>query len=153
MRGSTDWTISQNTIYGVGDASYAGIYELDGYGVISDNTLIDADGGILVDGVTSPPPQSVNLCSIGRYSYSTFSSCSFALPAGSDVTVDIQDVTIGAHTKEVQRSCSQTELRPLSTVFLRIPITPWQPFWHLTGQMVVRLPSKSTTPTETVVKD
>ena len=90
MRGSTDWTISQNTIYGVGDASYAGIYELDGYGVISDNTLIDADGGILVDGVTSPPPQNVNLCTIGRYSYSTFSSCSFALPAGSDVTVDIQ---------------------------------------------------------------
>jgi parallel beta-helix repeat protein len=31
MRGSTDWTISQNTINGVGDASYAGIYELESH--------------------------------------------------------------------------------------------------------------------------
>jgi plastocyanin/FlaG/FlaF family flagellin (archaellin) len=56
MRGSTGWEITNNNITGTGDASYPGIYELNGYGAISGNTLIDADGGILIDGVTTPPP-------------------------------------------------------------------------------------------------
>jgi len=51
MRGALDWNIMDNTILGQGDASKAGIYVKDGYGVIDGNTLIDADGGILVDGV------------------------------------------------------------------------------------------------------
>ena len=51
MRGALDWTISDNTINGAGDASKAGIYVKDGYGVIDGNTLVDADGGILIDGV------------------------------------------------------------------------------------------------------
>jgi len=51
MRGATDFTITDNVITGKQDASFAGIYSLNGYGVISGNTLTDADGGILVDGV------------------------------------------------------------------------------------------------------
>jgi plastocyanin len=51
MRGATDLTITDNTIYGDSDSSHAGIYSLNGYGLIDGNTLVDADGGILVDGV------------------------------------------------------------------------------------------------------
>jgi parallel beta-helix repeat protein len=51
MRGATDWKITDNTINGLGEAAYAGIYVMNGYGEISGNTLTDADGGILIDGV------------------------------------------------------------------------------------------------------
>ena len=40
-----------NVINGGGDSSKAGIYVKDGNGVIDGNTLVDADGGILIDGV------------------------------------------------------------------------------------------------------
>jgi len=51
MRGAVDWTMTDNTIYGDSDSSHAGIYSMNGYGLIDGNTLVDADGGILVDGV------------------------------------------------------------------------------------------------------
>ena len=51
MRGALDWNIVDNMITGVGDSSKAGIYVKDGNGVIDGNTLVDADGGILIDGV------------------------------------------------------------------------------------------------------
>ena len=51
MRGALDWEIKDNVINGKGDSSMAGIYVKDGYGVIDGNTLVDADGGILVDGI------------------------------------------------------------------------------------------------------
>ena len=51
LRGALDYSITNNTIYGDGDASHAGIYTLAGDGVIDGNTLVDADGGILVDGI------------------------------------------------------------------------------------------------------
>ena len=51
MRGALDWHIKDNTINGGGDSSKAGIYVKDGNGVIDGNTLVDADGGILIDGV------------------------------------------------------------------------------------------------------
>ncbi len=53
MRGGLDWEITDNTIYGDGDASHVGIAARNGYGIIDGNTLIDADGGILVDGITA----------------------------------------------------------------------------------------------------
>jgi flagellin-like protein len=52
MRGAVGWDISNNTIYGDGNAAHAGIYVKDGYGSINGNTLVDADGGILVDGLS-----------------------------------------------------------------------------------------------------
>ena len=51
LRGALDWDISDNTILGDGDSSNAGIYVLNGYGEIDGNTLVDADGGVLVDGI------------------------------------------------------------------------------------------------------
>ena len=51
MRGALDWNITGNDITGDGEAANPGIYALNGYGVISDNTLVDADGGILIDGI------------------------------------------------------------------------------------------------------
>ena len=59
MRGGLDWAILNNTINGDGDASHAGIAARNGYGVIDGNTLIDADGGIIVDGIT--PGNNVNI--------------------------------------------------------------------------------------------
>jgi len=51
IRGGLDWSITDNVIYGDGDAAHAGIYVLAGDGIIDGNTLIDADGGILIDGI------------------------------------------------------------------------------------------------------
>ncbi len=51
MRGSLDWSINDNIITGLGDSSLAGILVKDGYGEIDGNTLINSDGGILVDGI------------------------------------------------------------------------------------------------------
>ena len=53
MRYGTDWTITNNSINGIGDATFPGIGALSGYGKISGNTLTDADGGILIDGITT----------------------------------------------------------------------------------------------------
>ena len=53
MRGGLDWEITDNTIYGDGDASHIGIAARNAYGIIDGNTLIDADGGILIDGITA----------------------------------------------------------------------------------------------------
>ena len=52
MRGGLDWKIMNNTVYGDGDASHAGIAARNGYGVIDGNTMVDTDGGILIDGIT-----------------------------------------------------------------------------------------------------
>jgi len=52
MRGAVGWDISDNTIFGDGNSAHAGIYVKDGYGTIDGNSLIDADGGILVDGLS-----------------------------------------------------------------------------------------------------
>jgi flagellin-like protein len=51
MRGALDWTINDNDITGLGQSSLSGILVKDGYGEIDGNTLVDSDGGILVDGV------------------------------------------------------------------------------------------------------
>jgi len=51
LRGALDWTITNNDITGLGQSSLSGILVKDGYGVIDGNTLVDSDGGILVDGV------------------------------------------------------------------------------------------------------
>jgi len=51
MRGSLDWTINDNTITGLSESSLSGILVKDGYGEIDGNTLVNSDGGILIDGV------------------------------------------------------------------------------------------------------
>ena len=66
MRGATDWTITDNVITGKSDAALAGIYVKDGYGVIDGNTMTDADGGILVDGVKYGYEANVTNNNIGQ---------------------------------------------------------------------------------------
>ena len=50
-RSGKQWDIDGNTIRGVSSASNAGIYVQSGHGTITNNELIDADGGIAVYGV------------------------------------------------------------------------------------------------------
>ena len=50
-RSGKQWDIDGNTIRGISSASNAGIYVQSGHGTITDNNLIDADGGIAVYGV------------------------------------------------------------------------------------------------------
>lgn len=49
----TEYNIDGNTIRGIGNSGNAGIYLRNGWGSVSDNTLLDADGGINVYGVLS----------------------------------------------------------------------------------------------------
>ncbi|PXF22898.1 MAG: hypothetical protein CXX72_02240, partial [Methanobacteriota archaeon] len=49
----TEYNIDGNTIRGIKSAANAGIYLRNGWGSVSDNTLLDADGGINVYGVLS----------------------------------------------------------------------------------------------------
>ena len=51
LRGALDFEIKDNSISGLANAAEAGIYVRNGYGEIDGNTLVDADGGILVDGI------------------------------------------------------------------------------------------------------
>ncbi|MCS5537354.1 MAG: hypothetical protein NZ770_04555, partial [Candidatus Poseidoniaceae archaeon] len=65
LRGALDYTINENTIYGQGNSAWAGIYTKDGYGEIDGNTLVDADAGILIDGVKYGYDVSVTNNTIG----------------------------------------------------------------------------------------
>ena len=47
-RNGKQWDVQGNTFRGIGDASYPGVYAQSGWGTVSDNTLIDADGGISI---------------------------------------------------------------------------------------------------------
>ena len=59
LRGTLDYDVKNNNITGDRNQAHPGIYTLNGYGSISDNTLTDADGGIMVDGVRSGQSLSV----------------------------------------------------------------------------------------------
>ena len=91
MSQAQDFTITGNTIYGAGDASHAGIDVSGGYGDIDNNTLIDADGGIVLDSMTNPPAPSSSLCTIRSYSYNYGpATCTVSLAAGKTMAVNIQ---------------------------------------------------------------
>ena len=64
MYGIQDYTIDNNEIIGTAEAGEAGIETDAGYGVISNNSLLDADGGIYMEDATSPPAPSTSLCTI-----------------------------------------------------------------------------------------
>jgi flagellin-like protein len=53
LRGTREWTISNNDITGIGSAANACIFVLNGHGTISGNSCTDADGGIAISGVRS----------------------------------------------------------------------------------------------------
>ena len=90
MSQAQDFTISGNTINGAGDAAHAGIDVNGGYGDIDNNTLIDADGGIVLDSMTNPPAPTSSLCTIRSYSYSYGpATCTVTLAAGKTMAVNI----------------------------------------------------------------
>jgi len=84
-----DFTVSGNTINGAGDAAHAGIDINGGYGEIDNNTLLDADGGIVLDSMTNPPAPTSSLCTIRSYSYSRTATCSVTLAAGKVMAVNV----------------------------------------------------------------
>ena len=53
LRNAKQWDINNNTIFGDANSAHSGIYVRNGHGSITDNTLIDSDGGINVYGVRS----------------------------------------------------------------------------------------------------
>ena len=50
-RNGKQWDVDGNTFRGIGDDAFPGVYVQSGWGTITDNTLIDADGGISVYGI------------------------------------------------------------------------------------------------------
>ena len=84
-----DYLVDDNEIIGKSLSGEPGIEVDGGYGVISNNTLLDADGGIYLTDAQSPPPPVQSLCSIGENSYRYTSSCSFTVPAGETAIVDL----------------------------------------------------------------
>jgi plastocyanin len=65
IRGGLDYNIKNNDITGNRNQAHPGIYTLNGYGSISGNTLTDADGGIMIDGVRSGQSLTVTDNTIG----------------------------------------------------------------------------------------
>ncbi|MEC7262064.1 MAG: hypothetical protein VXV71_06505, partial [Candidatus Thermoplasmatota archaeon] len=89
MLGIDDYTIDNNEIIGTAEDGEAGIETSAGYGIISNNSLLDADGGIYMEDATSPPAPSTSLCAIASNSYRTQSTCTFTIPSGVTAYVDL----------------------------------------------------------------
>ena len=95
MIGTDGYVIDNNEIIGTSEAGHAGI-EIDaGYGVISNNTILDADGGIYLEDSENPPAPTTSLCAIGSRAYTYSSTCSFTVPSGVTVYVDLQSDSYG----------------------------------------------------------
>ena len=92
-----NYRVTNNTINGVGDSSFEGINVRAGTGAIDNNTLVDADGGIVVEESSQPATQGTNLCFISgaRYGYRYSASCTFTVQAGQPVDVNIAVDTWG----------------------------------------------------------
>ncbi|MBT5254486.1 MAG: type IV pilin, partial [Euryarchaeota archaeon] len=54
------------------------------------NTLIDSDGGIVLDSMSQPPAPSSSLCTIRSYDYSYSKTCTFTLGSGKTLSVDLE---------------------------------------------------------------
>ena len=84
-----NYDIDNNDIGGISDATSTGIYIYRGSGNITDNTLTDADGGILMDSVEAPPSPTSSLCSIGSSDYRSYDSCTWTLGSGKTAEVNL----------------------------------------------------------------
>ncbi|MFZ8906721.1 MAG: Ig-like domain-containing protein, partial [Poseidonia sp.] len=85
-----DFTVDNNDITGIQDATSTGLFVSGGYGNITDNTLTDADGGMYLDGMGAPPAPSNSLCSIGSSDYRRSTSCSWTLGTGKTAVVNLE---------------------------------------------------------------
>ena len=68
LRGTQNYDVKNNIIAGDKNDAHPGIYTLNGYGSITDNTLVDSDGGIMIDGIRSGQSLSVTGNSISSSS-------------------------------------------------------------------------------------
>ena len=93
--GIQDYTINDNEIIGTAEDGEAGIEVDAGYGVISNNSLLDADGGIYMEDSTSPPAPTTSLCTIASNAYRSSSTCTFTVPSGVTVYVDLESDSWG----------------------------------------------------------
>ena len=84
-----DYRITGNTINGAGDSAYTAISSVEGYGDIDNNTIVDADGGIVVDSTTSPPAPTTSLCTISSSSYRYSATCTATLGVGKSLDINI----------------------------------------------------------------
>ena len=89
MNRVSDFVIDGNDIGGISDATSTGVYVVGGDGDITDNTLTDADGGMYLDSMTSPPAPTSTLCSIGSSDYRQSTSCSWTLGAGKTAVFNL----------------------------------------------------------------
>jgi len=95
MYGIQAYDIDNNEIIGTAEAGEAGIEVDGGYGVVSNNSLLDADGGIYMEDATSPPAPSTSLCTIASNSYRSTTSCTFTVPSGVTAYVDLESDSWG----------------------------------------------------------
>ena len=95
MNGIESYDIDNNEIIGTAEAGEAGIEVDGGYGVVSNNSLLDADGGIYMEDATSPPAPSTSLCTIASNSYRSTTSCTFTVPSGVTAYVDLESDSWG----------------------------------------------------------
>ena len=84
-----NFEIDNNDITGISDASSTGIYVFRGNGNITDNTLVDADGGLYIDSMEAPPSPTSSLCSIGANDYRRTDTCSWTISSGASVDVNL----------------------------------------------------------------
>jgi len=90
VNNAVDYRITDNIITGAGDSAYAGIITSGGYGDVDNNTLVDADGGLIISKATAPPAPTTSLCSIGKNSYGSGPvTCNVNLGTGKTMTVNI----------------------------------------------------------------
>ena len=86
-----DYHITGNNINGAGDAAYVGMSLVGGYGDVDNNSLVDADGGLVVDSATGPPAPTTALCTIASNSYrSGPATCNVNLASGKTMAVNIE---------------------------------------------------------------
>ncbi|MCH1589081.1 MAG: right-handed parallel beta-helix repeat-containing protein, partial [Flavobacteriales bacterium] len=90
LRAVGNFTIEDNTISGVSDASATGIFVYGGSGDVLDNTLLDADGGLYLLEMEAPPSPTTALCEIGANEYSRSTSCTWTLDAGKEAAFNLQ---------------------------------------------------------------
>ena len=85
-----DFTVDDNDISGIQDATSTGLFVSGGYGNITDNTLTDADGGMYLEDMEAPPAPANTLCSIGSSDYRRSTSCSWNLASGKTAVVNLE---------------------------------------------------------------
>jgi FlaG/FlaF family flagellin (archaellin) len=91
MSNGKDFHITGNNINGGGDAAYVGMSVIGGFGDVDNNSLVDTDGGLVLDSMTGPPAPTTSLCSISSNSYRYGpTTCNVNLATGKTMAVNVE---------------------------------------------------------------